>query len=490
MQLRAGFVGLSVFSLSLMAAEQPANTRPAQQVELIVPAGAPLRLYLTKRVPKKEGAPVEAKVLDAVSAFDREVIPAGSVLVGHVSGVHSVPGKQRFRAVLGGDFTPLHTAPIEFTTLVLPDGRKMPLHTAAGLALASIVPSRQAKAASSSAAQKTGVLGTGKQKVQEAVQSQIARAKSIPDLVRGPDKKEQLEDYLMAKLPYHPQYERKGTRFDAELLEPLSFGTEAVNPDLLAPPGTQPPADSVGHARLVRALDSASAKPGAPVEAVLEKPVYSADHKLILPAGTRITGAVVEARRARWFHRSGQLRFTFRDIELPAEVARLQATIPAAPAAAEQQPAPAEQQATPKQLKFRTQADLTAAESSGKAQLKVDSEGGVRIKESKTRFLAAAAAVLVTRRSGDLDPVRNQSGQVVGQSQNVGGRTIGGSFGFGLLGAGISQSSRYVGAAFGYYGLAWALYSTVIARGSEVQFRKDAVVDIRFEARPENGSAH
>jgi hypothetical protein len=37
--------------------------------------------------------------------------------------------------------------------------------------------------------------------------------------------------------------------------------------------------------------------------------------------------------------------------------------------------------------------------------------------------------------------------------------------------------------AFGYYGLAWSVYSSVFARGGEVQFDKDAVMDIKFGAR-------
>ena len=57
--------------------------------------------------------------------------------------------------------------------------------------------------------QNTRVPGTSKQQVQDAVQARI---------VRGPDKMERIEDYLMAKLPYHPQYVRKGTRFDADLV--------------------------------------------------------------------------------------------------------------------------------------------------------------------------------------------------------------------------------------------------------------------------------
>jgi hypothetical protein len=37
--------------------------------------------------------------------------------------------------------------------------------------------------------------------------------------------------------------------------------------------------------------------------------------------------------------------------------------------------------------------------------------------------------------------------------------------------------------AFGYYGLAWSVYSSVIARGGEVQFDKNAMMDIKFGAR-------
>jgi hypothetical protein len=468
MKFRGSVLGWSVFALSTIAAAQQAET------PLVVPAGVPLRLCLSKRVPKKKGAEVKAQVLDPVYAFDRQVIPVGAVVLGRVSSVWPVSKWQRTRAILGGDFTPLHLAEIEFTTLLMPDGHKIPLRTAESLGLNSLASSKQRAATS----QNTGVLGTGKQQAKDAIQGQIERVKSIPSLVRTPDKKEKIEDYLMAKLPYHPQFVRKGTRFDADLLEPLSFGSEPVAPGALALVGTQPPPGSVVHARLITPLDSASSKQGQIVEAVLAEPVYSADHKLILPEGTHLKGLVVQARRARLFRRSGQLRFRFRDMELPEEVARLEAIEPA-PAAT----APPVQ----RELKTRTEAHLQAAESTGKGALKVDSEGGVQAKESKTRFLAAAASVLLARSAGDTDSGHRA---VAGQNQNVGGRTIGGGFGFGMLGAGIAQSSKYVGSAFGYYGMAWSLYSTLIARGSEVQFGKDAMVDIRFDARSDEAAAH
>jgi hypothetical protein len=37
--------------------------------------------------------------------------------------------------------------------------------------------------------------------------------------------------------------------------------------------------------------------------------------------------------------------------------------------------------------------------------------------------------------------------------------------------------------AFGHYGSAWSVYSNVIARGAEVQFDKNAMMDIKFGTR-------
>jgi hypothetical protein len=441
----------------------------------------PLRLYLTRRTPKRTGAVVEAKVLDPVYAFDRQVIPAGAVALGKVNRLQPIPRWQRVRAILGGDFTPLHRAPIEFTTLVMPDGKRLLLHTAESPGLNSIVSSRPPRK-QSSPAPSTGILGTGKQQVKDAIQGQIDRARSISDTIRGPNKMEKLEDYLVAKLPYHPQYLRRGTRFDAELLDPLSFGSVPMPPASLALVGTQPQADSVAHARLITPLNSFSSRPGEKVEAVLAEPVFSTGHELILPEGTRVEGTVVVARKARLFHRSGQLRFSFKEIQLPAEVARLRAAAPVAPVAAERRPAQ-------EGLQFRTEANLQGAESTGRTPLKVDSEGGVKATESKTRFLAAAVAVMIARRAGDNDAGRSASGQATGPNPNVGGRTLGGGLGFGMLGSAMAQTSPYVGAAFGYYGMAWALYSALIARGSEVEFGRNAMVDIRFNTRPEPAAA-
>jgi hypothetical protein len=469
---------LTIVFLTFVAWAQPpaAENEPQQSVPLAVPAGVPLRVYLTKRIPKKVGAPVEAKLLEGVYAFDHEVIPSGTQVLGHVSRLEPVSKFERTKAVLGGDFTPLHRANVEFTSLRLPDGRQMAIDTQENIGLNSIFsPKPPSKKAPKPQKNPTGVLGVGKQKVQDQINYQIDRVKSIPDLVRGPNKMERLSDYLMTKLPYHPQYVRNGTRFDAELRNPISFGSEPVTRSSMALLGSQPAPGSIVHARLITALDSSTAMQGQEVDAVLSQPLFSPDHKLILPEGTRLNGAVVVAKKARLFHRTGQLRFNFQDVALPAEVAELKFPDP------EPDPASAPIE-TQKVLRFRSQAILKGAEG-GQAPVKVDSEGGVKATESKTRFIETAVALIIARSSGDIDAGRNRIALGRGPETNVSGRTLGGGLGFGLLGSLLSQSSKYVGAAFGYYGLAWSVYSTVIARGPEVQFDKNAVVDIGFNPR-------
>ena len=39
---------------------------------------------------------------------------------------------------------------------------------------------------------------------------------------------------VLAQLPVHPQYLDAGTSFNANLLQPLNFGTEAVKPEAIS----------------------------------------------------------------------------------------------------------------------------------------------------------------------------------------------------------------------------------------------------------------
>jgi hypothetical protein len=478
MKIVAGTLALSgVLLFSVSAAAQTAADGQVPTVSLNVPTGAPLRLYLTGRVSKRLGAPVQAKLMQPVFAFDREVIPTGTVALGNVSHTQPVSKWERTLAILSGDFTPIRRAEVEFTTLQFADGRELATQTAGTMGLNSIYIEPSTKKSKHQTAapqnQNGGILGTAKQTAKDRLNGAInARSGGFADIVRGPNKEEKLIDLLWSKAPYHPQYWRRGTRFDAALRDPLELGMAPVKLEDLSALGTQPAADSVAHVRLLTALSSASAKLGDPVEAIVTAPLYSSEHKLLLLEGTKLTGEVVQAKKARYFHRAGQLRFNFQKIDLPEQAVNLRATT-------------AGTTVTAGTTAMKTQAVLEAAEGSGKAPIKVDSEGGVQAKESKTRFIAPAlAAVIASLASYEgrhADP--DEPGGYRGGGPNVAGRTLGGGSGFGMLGAAISQSSPYVGMAFGYYGLAVSVYSSVVGRGGEVEFDKNAMMDIKFGER-------
>lgn len=427
-------------------------------VPLTVSRGVPLRVYVTKRLPMRRQEPVQAKLIDPIYAFDRIVVPAGTALQGHVTKLDPVSKMTRIQAILNGDFTPLHFARVEFTTLIMPDGKTLPIHTADSQGLPTLYsapkPAKNKKAQTNNG----GVLGTAKQQAQQQIQQQIAsRTRGVIDVVRGPNKKEQLEDFLVNKLPYHPQWYRRNTRFDAVLSEPLDFGVVDLPSDTLKAVGL-PVGESWGHIRLLTALSSASADAKTQVAGVLSQPVFSADHQLILPEGTQLTGRIRQARPARWFHRGGQLRFTFDRVDPPAFLAREPVSTERAPVT------------------------LAAAESDPNAHVKVDKEGAAKATESKTRLLAPMIALLVASRAADNDEGR-ASGSA-GSTANYGGRSLGGFSGFGYLGTAASQGSKTLGAALGYYGLAWTVYSTIVSRGREVEFKKDSAIDVRFGATP------
>src|SRR5579863_10488748 len=250
-----------IFLFAPLAPAQTAGNEEAPKISLNVPSGAPLRLYLTRRISKRTGTAVEAKLLEPVFAFDREVIPAGTVAQGQVSRVQPVGKWQRVRAIVSGDFTPLRSAQVEFSTLILPDGHTVSTHTVEAAELNSIYiePSKKKQKAAPQN-QNNGILGTAKQAAKDRINGAInARSQGIADIVRGPNKKEKLIDLLWSKLPYHPQYVRRGTRFDASLRDPLQFGFEPIKLADLAELGSQPLPDSVVRARLLTALNSASA---------------------------------------------------------------------------------------------------------------------------------------------------------------------------------------------------------------------------------------
>ena len=469
---------IPLFCFSFVALAYQSPDQSSQTVHLIVPAGTPIRAYLTKRMPKRLGAPVEATTIKPVYAFDRETIPAGAHLLGHVSLLEPVSKSARTQAILGGDLTPLHRAKVEFTTVQLSDGRNIPLKTVETECLNTLYPIRPPKLTSQTVPQQQNLARATQQAAKHQIAAGVDRVRSLPALVRSPGKMERLEDYFVTRLPYHPQYVRSRTRIDAELAQSLDFGPASLSNAALALLGTQPANISVVPARLLTPVHSGQTQKGQAVEALTSKPLFSPDKRLVIPEGTLLYGSVVSVKKAGWFHHAGRLRFTFTEVKLSPATEALATAV-------HNQAGTAAQAAS-----FHTQAALSDAEASG-AAVTVNGEGGVQAKESKTRFLSAGVAVLLAQAAGPGDRARGSNGIRSGApSRNIGGNTLGGGLGFGLFGSAASQASPIVGRAFAYYGLAWSVYSNIIAKGHEVDFDKNTAIDVGFNGRTtETGGA-
>jgi hypothetical protein len=307
---------------------------------------------------------------------------------------------------------------------------------------------------------KTGITARAREEIARQAAEVRQQANDAMAAIKSPGKMERLKDLAIRRLPYYPQFLSKGTVYDAELVSPVSFGT--ATPFARAPTGSAPAPESILSARLVTTLDSAKTPRGMPIEAVVTEPVFSTDHQLILPEGTGLTGEVTFAKPARRFHRNGQLRFMFDSVHAPdQEVHTLLASL------------------------YSVQ--------SGDDGLAVDEEGGATITNSKRRFLTPAVALLALHASAGHAPHHDgafsqSAGEPIGTSTTasggIGSRGLGGFFGFGLIGVGLSQISRPTALVFGMVGVARTTYSSVFGKGQEVSFPADTPIQLQLAPGP------
>lgn len=425
---------------------------PDDRVALVVAAGRPLRVRLSERVKIEHvGQIVTATIADPVYAYDRVVIPAGAAVTGHIAKLGSPSRWTRARSIVRGDFTPEHTPLVQFDTLTLTDGRRLPISTAVETGRERITLST-----TTAAAKNSGLVARGKERAAGQVKQAFAEAKQrVRDAVRSvkaPNKMQRIKEAAIAQLPYHPQYLPAGTLYEAELAAPVSFGEiQAAEP---APSGDEPSPQSVLTARLVTPLDSATTTKGTPIQAVLTEPVFSADRRLVLPEGTRLDGEVTFAKHAASMHRNGQLRFLIERVRAPERESKT------------------------------LLASLYAVEARQDDRLVVDDEGGASATNSKTRFIAPALAVLSLHAAVDQDHRRfdndaDDNEPIVGRA-NVGGRGVAGWFGLGVIGAGLGQISRPLAVALGVYGAARAMYSNVLGKGHEVVFPANTLIQVQL----------
>src|SRR5262245_52846137 len=294
-----------VFALPILmlALAGRALAQSGEPVELTVAAGTPLRIALDRAVTIHQvGQTVTGVLIEPVYAYDRIVLPAGTRAIGHIARLEHAHGAAGARQVATGQLTPPPVVFVQFDRLEPPSGPACEIRTVPGVGIDTVV-----MKVAPPADRDPGVVA----RTRDAA---IHEAQHTIDLVTAPGKMERLKDAAMGTLPWHPNRLRTRTVYVAPLATAVRFDTVPAAERAIA--GALPPPDSVLVARLVTPIDSRTPK-GTRIEAVLSKPVFSADGGLVLPEGTRLTGTVTFSRAARRFHRDGRVRFLIDGIHPP-----------------------------------------------------------------------------------------------------------------------------------------------------------------------------
>jgi hypothetical protein len=432
--------------------EDDATLAPPVEINFKLPEGTPLRIAIDDRTRIKHvGEAVFGHVVETVYAFDQPVIPAGAIVTGHVIEVDPVSKPRLVQAYASGDFSPFHNYKVTFDRLTLPSGEVLEINTTVGKGSADVVhlvtkaTQKEEEKEHKNAA--TRAAGAAKQEVKDRVHEASASAHQAADQIRTPGRMERLKRYLVSQSPYKRQYLTAGTRFNAVLNQELDFGSGSRTREELAALGSEPPVDTVLHARLILEVSSATATRGNPVVAQLTEPLYSPDHQLILPSESRLIGRVLEAKPARHLHRNGELRVIFEVIELPGGALR------------------------------PVQGTLEGIEVDHSAHMKLDEEGGAHAFDSKTRYLSTGIAVAMAAVAAHPDV---DKGGNVDNAGDPAVRAGSGASGFGLAGTliGLAAKSNVVSIVFSAYGASASIYTNFLSRGHDVVLPKNAPLEI------------
>ena len=436
------------------AAPEPPEALPVT-LPLTVPSGTPIKVALDSEVRIREvGQPIHGKTTEPVYAFDKLLIPVGTPVNGKVSAIDAVPKGIRTLQAMNANFSPVRAVHVQFDELVMSDGRRVTMQTVASPApdgVLRFVPANEK-------ARKTNKVQDAAEKKVSATRQQIRQKwADLQKQIHEPGKMHKLKRLAIAQLPVHPQYIDLGTSFNADLQQPLDFGTESVKPEALINVGAPPPSGSVVHARLLTPLNSSTSRKGDTVEALITEPLVASDH-LILPEGSIIRGSVMQVQPARRLARNGQLRILFHEVAPPNGV----------------------------QQKVVTSLEGVAV-SKGE-HLQLDAEGGAQVTTPRTRYLTTGIQVMMAAASAHPDEDRDLHGDGGG---DVGGGAANGASGFRFVGmiVGAFAQSRVVATGFGAYGAASSIYYHFLARGRDVVYPKDMAMVIGLGARESKPSA-
>jgi hypothetical protein len=382
----------------------------------------------------QRGAPVEGVLLAPVYLDTQLVLPAGSAISGFVLTTPPASKNIRVWAKLDADFTPLREAVVDFNLITLASGEVIHLDTSAHMRNGSMVrftqPNKQ----------------TWGRKLKSFLGSSIHDARQQ---VTDPGKSDRLLRLLFSQMPYHPQRIWANSFFDANLTRPASVAIRSIPIPERAPLDAIQLEAPIIKARFSEDLTSRTAKAGDTVEAIVTEPVWDKQHRLILPQGSTLEGAVLRARRARSFGRNGSLRFAFHAVRDGGN--------PAQP----------------------LQGIVTGAEGQPNANIEVDSEGGVHARPDRNRFVAPLLLAVLAAGGHDDDGGALQQGFA--------------SNGLGVIArlVGFTANNRSLATGFGAYGFAKSIVRRFLVRGHEVEFLRDTAIEAQLSMRtPQQETSH
>jgi hypothetical protein len=477
----------------------------APQIAERIPAGVPLRVELDKSYSMKVGTQIQGHLTEPVYLIDHVAVPANSKVYGSITSKHSVSRQVRMAAMFNGDLTPLKNADVTFNTLETPDGRHFDIQTDTTERTSTVV---------RMSAPQQGPKKSLKEKIASAFRWTKRETVSA---FNTPHKMDSAKQALYAQIPLHPQELWAGTQYDAELKEPVELTGQAAPAPAVTADLDELKLTGDLEARLVDPVDSATATPGMPVEAVLVEPLFEDESSEPAATETASVEAPVETEALDAAPAPTPVAHLVRASDMTPAPHLIRTSVsnftsasatPSAPAvtpvvAQVQKPAhhrlllPAGThligtvvEAKPAglfghngslRLTFRkaelpegdervVHGRVIAAESVRSDRIQIDEEGQIKANGSN-KFLAPLAV-------GSLATVSNSTG--AGLLKEA------------MTGNGLDLMTRLIGTAssnaglisgFGYYEAGKVVYDTWIARGHEVVFAKNTRLEIELAQR-------
>src|ERR1019366_1586673 len=119
--------------------DMPASQKMSESVDaapmpmpMSVGAGTPIKVAIDSEVRvRKVGQAIQCRTTEPVYAFDKLLIPVGTVVNGRVSAIDAVPKKIRTLEAMDANFSPVRRVHVQFDDLVMADGRRVLMQTVA-----------------------------------------------------------------------------------------------------------------------------------------------------------------------------------------------------------------------------------------------------------------------------------------------------------------------------------------------------------------------